>query len=336
MPDSLRYVDACTLGMSGDPFPDAPTPYQRLPVAAAGAGVPAKVVDLSEMSAGLYVDFVTASTEIHAQLELLPDPDHEHVGPPHGLDLYVLENHRWNYLGILKDLKRPRTENCIVRGLPKRARRYRLYLPYAGKVSALAIGVPETEKLEPAPAETRAPIFCYGTSIVHGFHASRPGMTMPSQLGRLLNYPVVNLGFSGNSQMQPELLPFFTQLKPAVFVIDCLPNMNPDLLKERVPGFVTKLRQAWPEVPLLLVENIVYQSTYALEDKRGGWGPKNDTLKQLHADLLKAGLQKLYYLTGEALLGSDGESTVDGTHPNDLGMKRLAVAYAAAIQPLLA
>jgi len=39
----------------------------------------------------------------------------------------------------------------------------------------------------------------------------------------------------------------------------------------------------------------------------------------------------LFYVRGEKLLGDDGEATVDGTHPTDLGF----VGRADAIEPVL-
>ena len=35
------------------------------------------------------------------------------------------------------------------------------------------------------------------------------------------------------------------------------------------------------------------------------------------------------------MLGDDSEGTVDGCHPNDLGMMRLADAFVKALRPIL-
>ena len=45
-------------------------------------------------------------------------------------------------------------------------------------------------------------------------------------VGRLLDREVLNLGFSGNCQMQAEVAAVLVELKPAVLVVDCLPNMG--------------------------------------------------------------------------------------------------------------
>ena len=44
----------------------------------------------------------------------------------------------------------------------------------------------------------------------------------------------------------------------------------------------------------------------------------------------------LHYLRGDKLIGDDGEGTVDGSHPTDLGFMRQADAFAGALKPLLA
>ena len=43
----------------------------------------------------------------------------------------------------------------------------------------------------------------------------------------------------------------------------------------------------------------------------------------------------MHYLDGEQLLGFDGESATDGSHPNDLGMVRYADAYEPALRAIL-
>jgi hypothetical protein len=50
---------------------------------------------------------------------------------------------------------------------------------------------------------------------------------------------------------------------------------------------------------------------------------------------LKNGIGGLYFLDGENALGNDGEATVDGTHPNDIGFLRLAEIMAMKLEPLI-
>jgi hypothetical protein len=63
---------------------------------------------------------------------------------------------------------------------------------------------------------------------------------------------VINLGFSGNGRMEPEVIKFVAELDPAVFVLDCIPNMGARDVQERtVPG-VKLLREAHPETSILV------------------------------------------------------------------------------------
>ena len=48
-----------------------------------------------------------------------------------------------------------------------------------------------------------------------------------------------------------------------------------------------------------------------------------------------AGVEQLYYLEGDALLGDDGEAATDGSHPSDLGMERYADAYEKVLRAIL-
>ena len=50
---------------------------------------------------------------------------------------------------------------------------------------------------------------------------------------------------------------------------------------------------------------------------------------------MKDGVKGLHYLKGDGLLGADGEDTVDGSHPTDLGFLRQADAMLPALTPLL-
>ena len=52
--------------------------------------------------------------------------------------------------------------------------------------------------------------------------------------------------------------------------------------------------------------------------------------------LVADGVEGLHYLPGDPQLGDDGEGTVDGSHPTDLGFLRMADAFAPALAPLLA
>src|SRR5262249_21643225 len=129
--------------------------------------------------------------------------------------------------------------------------------PLYNGISSVELGLPKGAKLEkapPRPAHRSKPVVFYGTSIVQGGCASRPGMVHTAILGRRLECPVVNLGFSGSGKMEPELANLLAEIDAAVYVLDCLPNMNLEMVGKRVEPFVKILRKARPETPIVFVE----------------------------------------------------------------------------------
>lgn len=167
----------------------------------------------------------------------------------------------------------------------------------------------------------------YGTSIAQGGCASRPGMAFTAILGRDMDRPIINLGFSGSALLEPEVAQLIAELDPAVFVIDALWNAGSLPEKElasRIENFARTLRAKHPETPLLFVGQSLVHPTHI---------PSNASKiqEQVIKMLIKEGVRGLYLLDGEKLFGIEGEGTVDGVHPNDLGM----MTHAKALFPVL-
>ena len=185
----------------------------------------------------------------------------------------------------------------------------------------------------PEPVEpTGDPLVFYGTSITHGCSASRPGMTYPAILGRRLDLPVVNLGFSGNGTMDPEFAEILAEIPASAYIIDCLPNMTKmpgDEVIRRTRHLVTELRRRRPDTPIVLVEDRPYANSRYRREPR--IQPHWESFRKFFDELRKEGFDRLYYVRGENLIGRDNEATVDGSHPTDLGMSR----YADALEPVL-
>ncbi|MDH3651580.1 MAG: hypothetical protein OEQ53_17990, partial [Saprospiraceae bacterium] len=125
------------------------------------------------------------------------------------------------------------------------------------------------------------------------------------------------------------------ELDPSVYAIDCLPNMNDDMISERAAPLVRQLRQARPGTPILLVEDRSFTNTPFFPQRRERHRSNRIALNQAYQGLLAEGIQNLFYLAGDHLLGLDGEAATDGSHPNDLGMMRYADAYEPALRAIL-
>jgi hypothetical protein len=154
-------------------------------------------------------------------------------------------------------------------------------------------------------------------------------------LGRKLDRPVINLGFSGNGTLDLAMAELLGEIESAVYVLDCLPNLQANQVAERAVPFVNALRKLRPNTPILLVEDRSYANAYLLPEKARRNAENRAALKKAFETLIAAGDKNLYYLPGDKLIGDDAEGTVDGSHPTDLGFIRQAETFAAVLSGLL-
>lgn len=336
MNDEITWHDAKDLTIEGKAFTDTIDFYDRLPARAQGA-VPEPVWNLGRDSAGLCVRFRSDAQALHARWTLKKESlamDHMPATGVSGLDLYVQVEGAWRWLGVGRPAS---TDNEVelCAGLPEGEREYMLYLPLYNGVTAVSVGVPAHAKLVASAPRVAKPIVFYGTSITQGGCASRTGTCHTAFLGRWLDWPVVNLGFSGNGRMEKALAELLAEIDASVYVIDCLPNMNGELVGERAPELVRVLRAARPETPIVLVEDRTYADAFLRADRAAANRKNRAALQKVYADLQGEGVGGLHYVEGESLLGADGEDTVDGSHPTDLGFKRQADALYPLLKALL-
>jgi hypothetical protein len=222
--------------------------------------------------------------------------------------------------------------------IPPGQREYLLYLPLYNGVSSVELAIPKNSFLGQAPAYPAShakPIVFYGTSITQGGCASRSGMAHTAILGRKLHRPVINLGFSGNGQLEMPLADLMAELDPAMYVIDCLPNLHADQVAERTRPFVLRLRQSRPDTPILLVEDRNYTNAFLFTSQKRINETNQAALRAAFDEMKTSGVKNLYYLEGKHLLGDDNEGTVDGSHPTDLGFARQAEVFYEALKPLV-
>jgi hypothetical protein len=338
--DPTLWYDIRELNLEGKGFTQTKAPFDRLP-AKAESVVRAAVWGLSRHSAGMCVRFVTDATTLQARWTLTSD----RLAMPHmpatgvsGLDLYVkTPESGWRWLSVGQPSKTSNTAK-LFNGIPAGQREFLLYLPLYNGVSSVEIGIAREYKLARAPAYPAGqdkPIVFYGTSITQGGCASRPGMVHTAILGRRLHRPVINLGFSGNGRMEPEVALLLAEIDAGIYVIDCLPNMNAAEVAEHTEPLVRILRKARPQTPIVLVEDRNYTNSFLLPDRRERNETNHAALRKAYDQLVAAGGTGLHYLPGAALLGDDGEGTVDSSHPTDLGFVRQADAFQKVLEPIL-
>lgn len=315
--------------------------YQRLPDQLKSE-VRTPVWDLSQQNAGIYLEFATDAIAITVRYTVEGELDMPHMPATgvSGVDLYGKnKNGRWDWAAgsyAFGDTITYRFNNLAIGDQEK----LRLYLPLYNSVSWMEIGVDADARFEFIPPSNEKPIVVYGTSIAQGACASRPGLAWTSILGRQLDLPIINLGFSGNGRLEQPLIHLIGEVDARLFVLDCMPNLTrgsiPESeIKERIVYAVEYLQKQHPKTPILLVEHSVGTSEQLIDTARNAnYNHTSDVMQTMYRTLKDRGVNGIYLLTG-AEIGIGTESTVDGIHPNDIGMMEHARAYREAINNIL-
>lgn len=337
--DNVAWHDVTKWGVEGRAWGDQERKrwFDRMP-AKAEVSVTGAVWNLSRHSAGMMVRFKTDASIIHAKWKLL----NSRLGMPHmppsgvsGLDLYARNTEgKWRWAAATRPNKQE-MQATLLSGIAKGMREYALYLPLYNGTESLEIGMPTGAKFEALAPRLAKPLVFYGTSITHGACASRPGMAHPAILGRRLEIPVVNIGFSGNGKMHKEVGDLMLEVDAACYIIDCLPNMNATMVTERCVPLVHQLRKARPNTPILLVEDRRFANSWLTPGRAKFHSDNHAALRKAYEQLKAAGVKHLHYLSGDDLLGDDAEGTTDASHPNDLGFVRQADAFEPVLRRAL-
>lgn len=323
----IVYTNATEFPLYGKISDETNERYERLPSKLEGVSREA-VWKLGRNSAGLYIRFCSNTTSVRIKWESLFNNEQNHMTDlgTRGLDLYALVDGEWKAVAPVRPTKKGPNDWLVVRNMLPEEREYMLYLSLYDGVKSIEIGVDEGAYLGQPKVNspsTEKPIVMYGTSILQGGCASRPGMAYTNILGRKFDREVFNLGFSGNARFDMEIAELMATVKdPGVFVIDCIPNSSDKLINEKGEAFFRVLRDAHPNVPVIFVEDPIFPRTgfdTKLDEEVVG---RNIALTNLFKKLKKAGEKNIYYVSAEKMLGHDGEATVDGSHFSDLGMMR--------------
>jgi lysophospholipase L1-like esterase len=293
------------------------------------------VWNLAQDPSGGRIRFRTNSTDLVMRLEYPHGPNMTNMQAfgQTGVDLYA-NNVYWGTAIGGRDSKPGIVQDHVFYESQQRVDcEVTLYLPLYAPVKVLGIGVDSKAELQATkPFALNKPIVFYGTSITQGGCASRSGMSYEAILGRMLNVDFINLGFSGNGIGEPEMARVVASLDVAAFVLDFAHN-NPTLesLKQAYNPFIATIRKEHPQTPILLVSPLY-------DAHLESWAPRplldemRTFIREVAAERIAAGDMNLQLIEGTDLLGpSQGDNFVDGTHPNDIGLKAIAEGLATRI-----
>lgn len=307
--------------LEGMAFKDA-LPYTRLPETAKNI-VREPVWNLSLNSAGIVAHFISNANEININWEVLNNFHMSHMAGTgiRGLDLYVKYNKKWFHLGTGKPYKEINTKR-LIKNLTNEEREYLLYCPLYDGLKSLEIGINPEAYIKKAIRNDK-PIVFYGTSITQGGCVSRPGMAYPAIIGRRLDRESINLGFSGNGRMDPEIIDYISEIDAVCYIFDCFPNMDLDMIKDRTERELKILLEKRPDVPVLVVPNIMEEDGWFDPEVYNACVAENEELLAIYKRL-KSSHKNLHMIPFKDIRNVAVEGTVDGIHLTDLGAWRMA------------
>ncbi|MFC2123261.1 SGNH/GDSL hydrolase family protein [Bacteroidota bacterium] len=298
--------------------------YDRLPLSYKDK-VREPVWNLSKNSAGISVRFFSDSPIIKVKWELLFNNNMNHMAQTgiKGIDLYSKVNSGWRYVNTARPTGEM-NEFVLIESMAPEMREYKLYLPLYDGVRKLEIGIDSLSTIKKPDKSKTKPIVFYGTSITQGGCASRPGMVYTSIISRKMDVDCINFGFSGNGRMEDPIAEIISGIDASFYVMDCLPNVNPEIIHEKTIPLTKIIRDKQSDIPIVFVENFLYTKSFLNESLRSALIEKNIALREEYDKLIEMGYSNLYYIEAEGSIGMDNEGTVDGVHLTDLGFLRFA------------
>ena len=340
--NGVKWIDGRFLPIEGRAFDDVEHYYDRLP-ANVTTNVNAGVRGMKHNTSGMLFRFSTDSKRLdfkwvpyNGRLAM----DHMPASGVSGIDVYRWDakKNRWFYVktGRITD---PKGGSLSIPWTPGTPCLVNLPLYNGVRSFSLGIGTNATVKaLPPRASGVNKPVVFYGTSITHGGCCSRPGLAFVNRVGRDLDVPVVGLGFSGSGVMELEMSEHLARIDASCYVLDCLWNMGMTNsagernksgrnVDENYEPFIRNLRAKRPGVPIVMAEQCdVYMQ---------GANAKDKFMRRLYERLVAEGWKDLVYLSKEGMYTGDFEGTVDGCHPNDIGMESMSKAFGKAVREAL-
>ena len=227
-----------------------------------------------------------------------------------------------------------RHSSAIVEHMDRETRECMLYLPTWSELLTLEIGVDEDASVTPLASPYKHRVIVFGSSITHGASASRPGMAYPARMSRMTGIEFVNLGYSGNSMLQPEFARLLAETDADAFLFDAFSNPSAAMIRDRLDAFVATLVKAHPDKPLIFMQTHWHAAGNFNKVAAQFHRERIDTADRMMRRLAKQ-YDNVYFLDGEWYYGKDSEGTIDCDHGSDLGYDRMISERLPRIRKIL-
>lgn len=291
---------------------------------------------LSRESAGGRVRFSTNSPyiAIRAKFLVVGRSPHLTLISSSGFDLYIDGEFGSRFV---KEFRLPYdmvdTYEQLIRLDGEIMRSYTVNFPVHAVVESLEIGIKPGSFLDaPVPYRDIKPMIFYGSSIVHGTAATRPGYIYPAMISRDLNIDFRDLGFSGQAKGESVFAKWMATLPMSVFVCDYdynAPTVE-HLEATHYPLYET-IRAKNPDVPFIMVTRPDF---WTMLCEREEILRRRDVIMLSYLKARALGDKNVYFVDGISfnVAPHQYDMSVDAVHPNDAGFRRMADSIGSVIR----
>ena len=256
--DGVKWIDGRYLPIEGRAFDGTDQYYDRLPTNVTES-VNSAVRTMKHYTAGMQFRFSTDSTSLvfkWTPYSSSLSADNMPATGASGIDVYRFDaaSGCWRYVktgritsasGATLSLDWTPGTPCLVN------------LPLFNGISEFTLGIDANAsvyRLPPHRGGTVKPVVFYGSAVAQGLGASRPGLSFVNMVGRMLDVPVVNLGFSGGCLMELEMSEHLAAIDASCYVLDGVRDAG---MTAECEAFISNLRERRPDVPIVMAETVV-------------------------------------------------------------------------------
>lgn len=300
----------------------------RLPPQRAHRAHAPELIDRAQMAAGVRAECTTDAEALSLQMRVSELPE-----KPSMLDLTVDGD-------LVERVRLQDGEHSIEVSLPPGSHDLCLWLPHAGYCDVGALQLHGAEYCVPLPRRPRW--VTYGSSISQCTAAAGPSLTWPALVAGRLGWDLTCLGFGGQCHLDPIVERTFESVEAEVISL-CLginsyggSTFSGRTFTAQVSGFIERVREAHPEVPILVMSPIASPER---EEAPNAAGLTLAQMRQMVADAVQGLTEhdaRLSLIDGlEILPATESHLLEDGLHPSTAGYRVMAERLAAHFEHLL-
>lgn len=284
----------------------------------------------NKFPAGKYIDITTDAKKITVNIIFKERANLKNMTliATSGVDIYeksqdwtwiksIVPNHQWN-MNVVDTIEFN----------SKKKKNLRFYMPLFSSVARFEIYVKPDECIE-LLQETNKTILIYGSSISQGCAASRPGLSYSNILSRMVDFDVLNYGFSESCRGEDEIIEYIANKNANIYVIEYDHNSPIDEFRLKHKNVYLRIREKNKSSLIIFISRI----SGGISISNTECSIRNEIIQSTVDFAINNGDKNVVYINGSNLLPEHKEIYLtDDRHPNDFGMFEIASSIKKVIK----